>query len=169
MFLRYSTDVEVCEWGQTLIRRLFIFIALATVKNKAKTRCVMVCESLALIGNLHVIWCQHSANIAASSVYSTHNVPYYFTQFFNVTAPSDPAIVADFNSFNTDSTNLKTFPFDKKGNFVFHTHAPKSRLNSTPRSAQTRRITKPTIKKTQIATHSTRSKLPSLHSTKFKK
>ena len=169
LFVKYSSDVEVCEWGQTLIRRLFIYIGIAYLRGKSKTKTIMLCEALAFFANVHLMWCQNAIHVTASSLYSAHVVPPYFTKFFSVNAPVDPAIVANFNEFNNNNTCLKTFPFDKKGNFIFNASKQSERLHASPRSVQTKRLVKPLVKKTSAASNVLKSKLPSLHIVKLGK
>lgn len=169
LIIKFSSDTEVIDWGQTFIRRLFIFVALATARNKYQHKILMLCESLSILSNVHLIWCQQTCHIASSSIYATHSVPSYFTQFFPILAQADPTLIVDFSNFNGNPIVLKTFPFDKKGNFVFIVRGPIEKLTTSPRSIMSKKITKPAVKKQSISPHNTRSKLPSLRTTKSKK
>ncbi|EAX89746.1 hypothetical protein TVAG_155670 [Trichomonas vaginalis G3] len=169
LLIRFSSDSEVIDWGQSFIRRLFLLVALSSSRNKYHTKTLLICEDLSMLTNVHLIWCQQACHIAAASMFATRSVPTYFTQFFSIVAQPDPALMLDFTNFNSNPVVLKTFPFDKKGNFVFVIRGPLEKLTTSPRSIASKKILKPNIKKQSISPHNTRSKLPSLRSTKSKR
>ncbi|OHT02883.1 hypothetical protein TRFO_06934 [Tritrichomonas foetus] len=116
---KHSSRNDVRDWFQLFIRRLFIYIAIASSKMRYRTKTLLLVESLASIMTIRLLWLQQCILINAASMFSTKNVPPYFKNFFPISAPVDDVVVHEYESFSTIELNLKIFPFDEnKGTLV---------------------------------------------------
>jgi hypothetical protein len=112
LLLRYPEDEPVREWMTVCVRRLVIFVALATRQQKYRNKTVLVCESLCLFANMHLGWLRDAVFAAGAGILPSKYVPIYFTGFVRMTGEPDNETLAEFGSFVKQRYNLKTFPFD---------------------------------------------------------
>lgn len=131
---RFSTNLEVSEWSQTLIRSLFTFILISHLKQKYRGKSLLICESLANMANLHVT--AKSIATAVASLTATRLAPAYVNDFFLVSVTPDPDLVSEFLQYSQSfPTDFKIFPFDKKGQLIRPHFLEKRELtHSSPRS-----------------------------------
>ena len=112
---KYSNKNDVRDWLSLFIRRLFIFIGIASSKFKYKTRTLLLIETLSSLQKTKITWLQQAIQAGASSINSTRSVPPYFKNFFPISGQVDDITVHEFESFSKyENLKLKVFPFDSK-------------------------------------------------------
>lgn len=110
---------EIREWFIIFVRKLFIFIALASHKMKYRNRTLLLCETLSSFLDCKVMWITHTILNDAATVATTKMVPLYFKSFFQLTSPINDLTLSEFEAFSHSSVRLKTFPFDpEKGTLM---------------------------------------------------
>jgi hypothetical protein len=119
MLLRFPGRGDVREFLSVLSRRLFVFVAVSAARNKYRSRALRVCESLASLLSVKLLWLQQTILTGAASILATRAFPVYFKCFFPSTAPVDDTLVHEYEAFSNTELYLKTFPFDPvKGSVI---------------------------------------------------
>lgn len=134
---KYSERNDVKDWFQLFVRRLFIFLSIASSKMRYRTRCLLITESLSSMLSLRLVWLQQAVLIGAASIWSTKIFPPYFKNFFPLSASLDEVIVHELELFANSDIELKCFPFDQsRGTLVL---PPVADLHKKTRSSLTKR------------------------------
>lgn len=109
---KYSERNDVKEWFQNFVRRLFIFVSIASSRLKYRTRTLFIVESLSNLMTIRLLWLQQTVLVAATSIWSSKLVPPYFRSFFPVNSQPDDLLIHELEVFIGNNVTLKTFPFD---------------------------------------------------------
>jgi hypothetical protein len=108
---KFSLRADIREWFFVLIRRLFIFVAVAAARAKYRCRTLMICESLASLRTC-APWIQQALITSASTVV-TKSVPVYFRAMFPISPTSiEEVAMKELMVFGKIGRCLKAFPFD---------------------------------------------------------
>jgi hypothetical protein len=136
---RFARQSEVHDWFLILIRRLFVFIALAHARKKYRMRSLLICEALSTLIHSGFPWVQQAITASASGI-GTRPVPAFFRCFFQITlSVVDDLSLHEFGLFAQCPVHLKTFPFDHARNVLL---VPPTReaIAAVPRIAARPRI-----------------------------
>lgn len=119
IIVRFPDRNDIKDWFLLFLRRLFIFVSIASSKMKYKTRTLLIVESLASMMSVRLFWLQQAVLIGAASIWSTKIFPPYFKNFFPISASQDEVIVHELELFANSDIELKAFPFDpEKGTLL---------------------------------------------------
>jgi hypothetical protein len=114
LLLAYGGRNDVHDWFAIVIRRLFVFVALAHSSRKYRWRSLLICEALVGLAQLQIPWLQQKIAAIASGI-ATRPVPLYFRSFFQTsTSLVDDLTIHEFDIFAGFQVPLKAFPFDLK-------------------------------------------------------
>lgn len=142
---RFSERIDVKDWFQIFIRRIFIFISIASSKMRYRTRTLLLVESLASMSITRISWLQQAILIGAASIWSTKIVPPYFKNFFPLLSSPDDLTIHELESFANSDIILKSFPFDAyKGTLIL---LPIIDIHKNPKTSLAQRTTKRTLNK----------------------
>jgi hypothetical protein len=114
IMLAYGNRRDVHDWVVTIVRRLFVFVALAHGKARYRRRSLLICEALVGLAQLHIPWLQQKIAAIAAAI-ATKPLPPYFRCFFPMCASlGDDLAIQEFDIFAGFQVSLKAFPFDFK-------------------------------------------------------
>ena len=110
---------DVRDYVTVMVRKLFIFIALATNQRKYRLRTLYICESLARLARTKELnWIQPSIYAYAAGV-NTRAAPPHFRSFFPTPSTCDDVLIHEIDAHTASNTQLKHFPFDPtKGTLI---------------------------------------------------
>ena len=130
ILLAFPNNIDLKDWFAIFMRRLFLFIVLANVRNKYKTRSLLITETLSRLFYLKIGWINQILINVSYSIHITRVAPIYFSGFFPLTGQIDEPTLNEFESFQrfVPLCNLKTFPFD--GNKSSFLHPPPVEINN---------------------------------------
>jgi len=114
IIVSYPSNVEISEWIQLFIRRLLMFIPLASKKLQYRTKTMLICETISNFATLRMVWVQQCVAVACSSIYSTKLTPPFYSNFFPINGPIDSLISSEMIMFWNCPPPLKRFPFEAK-------------------------------------------------------
>jgi hypothetical protein len=158
LLLSFSARADVKDFFQVFIQRLFVFVALSAKQNfRYGGRALLICESLASLLNVKVLWLQQSVISGASSIIAIKSYPAYFKSFFPLVTSIDNIVLGEYDAFLGSDLPLKTFPFDlARGTLVNLTSIeslvprPLQRTCLTQRSARDPALKRPVQKKKSL-------------------
>jgi hypothetical protein len=108
---RFSNRPDIHDWFCTFIRRLFVFICVATTRGKYRERVLRICEAIAGLRSAP-LWMQQAVTAVASSA-ATKTVPMYFRIMFPYSPTTiDEIFLKEVDIYSGIGRFLKTFPFD---------------------------------------------------------
>lgn len=116
----FGQKQDVREYTTVVVRKLFIFVALASSQRKYRTRTLSICESISMMTRIKELnWIHPNIQAYAASV-NTRATPPYFRSFFSPGATCDEVILHEIDVYAASGVALKHFPFDPvKGTLVF--------------------------------------------------
>jgi hypothetical protein len=112
LILAFPDETSVRDWVTVCVRRLVIFVALATGRQKYHNKTMLVCESLCGFGNMQIGWLRDAVFGAGAGILPSRSIPIYFTGFVRMTGEPDDSTLWEFTTFLKQKVNLKVFPFD---------------------------------------------------------
>lgn len=119
--LQYPINNGIKQWMRVFSRRIVIFIALSSKKNKYKNRAMMLCESLSRLFDSNILWLQQCISNSVASIRSSEWNTALFSYFFPSFVAADTKAASECTYFYNEDVDLKTFPFDEaKGLFKMH-------------------------------------------------
>jgi hypothetical protein len=111
LVVRYGHRNHIREWFCTIIRRLFIFVALAHQRRRYRVRSLLICESINSFCQ-RPGWMAQTITAAVSAIASRPLPPYFGSLFENSPLLCDDLMVHEYDMFYNSISCLKTFPFD---------------------------------------------------------